>query len=131
MKSLIVEDDFIARRILSKILSPFGECDIAIDGVEALDAFKLGLVEGTPYDLVCMDIMMPNLNGHEALKQIRALEEEFGYTGGKGVAVVMTSAQEDPHNVVEALYHGATIYLVKPVVKQQLLQELRDLGLID
>ena len=132
MRTLIVEDDFIARRILAQMLAPYGPCDIAIDGEEALLAFKLGLGESDPYDLVCMDIMMPRLDGQEALKLIRALEKEHGIAEARGVKVIMTSAKENPRDVVEAMYQGgATLYIVKPLGKQRLLQELRGLGLIE
>jgi two-component system, chemotaxis family, chemotaxis protein CheY len=132
MRTLIVEDDFISRRVLAQMLVPFGTCDIAINGKEAIKAFKLGLDEGEPYDLICMDIMMPQMNGQDALKLIRALEKERGIAETQGVKVVMTSAKEDPREVVEAMYQGgATVYLVKPIGKQKLLTELRGLGLID
>jgi two-component system, chemotaxis family, chemotaxis protein CheY len=132
MKTLIVEDDFISRRVLAQMLSPYGACDIAIDGKEALLAFKLAHDEAAPYDLICMDIMMPQMNGHEALKSVRALEKERGILETQGVKVFMTSAKEGPRDVVEAMYQGgATVYIVKPIVKKQLLQELRNLELID
>jgi len=132
MKTLIVEDDFISRRILSQMLAPFGACDVAIDGEEALLAFKLGLDESAPYDLVCMDIMMPHMNGQDALKLIRSLERERGIAEAQGVKVIMTSAKQNPRDVVEAMYQGgATVYIVKPIVKAKLLQELLNLGLVD
>jgi two-component system, chemotaxis family, chemotaxis protein CheY len=132
MKTLIVEDDFISRRVLAQMLSPYGTCDIAINGGEAFLAFKLALDEAAPYDLICMDIMMPQMNGHDALKLVRALEKERGIPEAQGVKVFMTSAKEGPRDVVEAMYQGgATLYIVKPIVKKALLQELRNLELID
>ncbi|GAM11614.1 hybrid signal transduction histidine kinase I [Geobacter sp. OR-1] len=131
MKTLIVEDDFISRKILKEMLSPYGECDIAIDGQEAVQAFRMAQEEGACYDLICMDIMMPNMDGQEAMKAIRALEKERGVSEGDEVKVVMTTALGDPKSVVEALYRGgATSYLVKPIGKNKLLSELRNFGLI-
>ena len=78
MRVLVVEDDFTSRKILQKILGPYGEVDIAVNGLEAVEAFTQSLNDAKPYDLVCMDIMMPEMDGQTALKRIRALEKERG-----------------------------------------------------
>jgi two-component system chemotaxis response regulator CheY len=129
MKTLIVEDDFASRRIVQKILSPYGECDMAVDGHEAIEAFRLAADEGKQYDLICMDIMMPNMDGQEALTEIRRIEKEMGISSKDEVKVIMTTALDDPKNVVSSLKDGATSYIVKPVSKQALLEEVRKLGL--
>jgi len=131
IKILIVEDDFIVRRILKDILSPYGDCDIVVDGDEAIQAFRLAWEEKEPYDLICLDIMMPKLDGQEALRQIREMEKEIGIQGSAEVKVIMVTALDDPKNVVEAYYRGgATSYIVKPIVKVRLLDEIRSFGLI-
>ncbi len=81
MKMLIVEDEFLIRKIMQKILSHYGDCDIAVDGEEAVDAFRMAWEEKAPYDLICMDIMMPNINGQEALRKIREIERELAVKG--------------------------------------------------
>ncbi len=130
MRVLIVEDDFISRNLLQKILSPYGECDIAVDGKEAIEAYKLSRVKNKPYDLICMDIMMPNIDGHEALMRIREMEKEMGIRETAEVKVIMTTALDDPKTVVRAFYRGgAASYIVKPISRQRLLQEMRKLGL--
>ncbi|WP_298432483.1 response regulator [Geobacter sp.] len=130
MKTLIVEDDFISRKIMKELLLPLGETDIAIDGSEAVQAFRLAHEERHPYDLICMDIMMPNMDGHEALTQIREYEKELGIGAADEVKVIMTTALDDPKNVVEAFYRGgATSYLVKPITRQKLMKEIRSHGL--
>ncbi|MFZ5426363.1 MAG: response regulator [Thermodesulfobacteriota bacterium] len=131
MKALVVEDDFASRKLLQKILSPYGEIDIAVNGLEAIEAFTRALDEGVPYDLVCMDIMMPEMDGQAALKRIRAIERERSIPPVNEAKVIMTTALDDPKNVVEAYYKGgATSYVPKPIDKQMLLHLLKNLGLI-
>lgn len=132
MRALIVEDDFTSRKLLQKILAPHAECDIAVNGQEAVQAFRMALAEGRPYDLVTMDIMMPEMDGQQALKHIRQIEKEKGLRGAEEVKVVMTTALDDPKNVVEAYYKGgATSYIPKPIDKHMFLHLLRNLGLVE
>ena len=131
MRILIVEDDLGSRKVLQNILSSYGECDIAVDGEEAIEAFKLAWKEQMPYDLIFMDIMMPKVNGHEALRQIRIYESEAGVKPTEEVRVIMITVLEDSKNVITALYKGGAIaYIVKPIEKQKLITELKELGLI-
>lgn len=132
MNILIVEDDFISRRILKDILSTYGDCDIAIDGSEAVQAFRLAREDKRPYDLICMDIMMPKVDGQEALQKIRELEKAAGVKPHDEVRVIMVSALDSPKTVFSSYYKGgATSYIVKPITQEGLLLELRKLGLID
>ncbi|MBP5652617.1 MAG: response regulator, partial [Lachnospiraceae bacterium] len=78
MKILIAEDDFASRKFMLRFLSKYGECDITVDGLEAVDAFLMALEGGDGYDLVCLDIMMPALDGYQTLKAIRDIEKEKG-----------------------------------------------------
>ena len=131
MKTLIVEDDFICRRLLKEFLARYGDCDIATNGEEGVAAFKMALESGAPYQLVCMDIMMPNMDGQQALKLIREIEKEHNIFGDQEVKVIMTTALDDPKSVIEAYYRGgATAYIVKPIIKETLLNELRNFGLL-
>jgi two-component system chemotaxis response regulator CheY len=131
MRTLIVDDDFISRKVLTGLLSPMADCDVAIDGREAIFAFKLALEENRPYDLLCMDVMMPRLDGVGALKDIRAIEAEHGVDAASEVKALMVTALGDPKTVFDAYYlGGATSYLVKPVRKEKLFNELREFGLI-
>ena len=124
MKCLIVEDDFISRRILKELLSTDFDCDIAINGEEAVTSFRLAHEGKHPYDLICMDIMMPGVNGQEALRRIRELEQEMGVPPRLEVKVVMTTALDDPRTVVQSYYKcGATSYIVKPISKHKLMRE--------
>ncbi|MGE5683360.1 MAG: response regulator [Bacillota bacterium] len=131
MKALIVEDDFISRLILQKILSPYGVCDIAVNGKEAITAFTYALDNGDPYDLICLDIMMPEMDGRDALKVIRDKESQINLPPNKEVKIIMTTALDDAHEVIDAFYKGGcTSYLVKPIEKRKLTGLLKDYGLI-
>jgi two-component system chemotaxis response regulator CheY len=130
MKYLIVEDDFAARRLLKRYLSDYGDCDVAVDGLEAVEAFRQAMDEKEPYDLICLDIMMPNMDGREALRAIRQIEHEHGIDGLDGVKVIMTTALGDSENVIGSFREGCEAYIVKPVEKDKLLEEMENLGLI-
>jgi len=131
MKSLIVEDDFISRKILHMILAPYGDADIAVNGVEAIKAFTWATEEGKPYELICMDIMMPEMDGQQALQRIRAIERERGVKPADEAKVIMITALDDPKNVVEAYYKGgATSYVPKPIDKNMIVHLLKSLDLI-
>ena len=131
MKYLIVEDDFAARRLLQRYLTNYGDCDITVDGNEAVEAFRQAMDEKEPYDLICLDIMMPNMDGHEALKVIRQIESEHGIKGLGGVKVIMTTALEDSKNVIGAFREGCEAYIVKPVEKNKLLEKMENLGILE
>ena len=57
-----------------KLFSQYGECDMTIDGIETVEAFVMAYDLGKPYDLICLDIMMPKIDGLKALKAIKSLD---------------------------------------------------------
>jgi len=130
MKSLIVDDDFFSRRILQTIFSAYGECHVAVDGKEALFAYKQALAEESPYDVICLDIMMPEVNGQEVLREIRAIEEKKNIFGSDSVKIIMTTALDDSENVKTAFREQCESYLIKPISKSKLIKTLADFGLI-
>ena len=132
MKTLIVEDDFLSRSLLSTLLSEFGICHVAVNGQEALNAVERGLVENDPYDLICLDIMMPVMDGQQALQKIRRLEEQHGIGGLDTAKVIMVTAADDSKNIMKAFRQGqCEAYLTKPLDREKLITHIRDLGLIE
>ncbi len=130
LKILIVEDDFMVRQILRDILEPYGVVDIAVNGEEAVQAFRVAWRQNHPYDLICMDIMMPVMDGNAALIKIREIELSLGIIGSEEVKVIMISALDDVKTVVKAYSKGgATSYIVKPIEKDRLIGEMRAIGL--
>jgi two-component system, chemotaxis family, chemotaxis protein CheY len=129
MKTLIVEDDFTSRLLLQELLKDYGPSHVAVNGREAVKAVHFAQAAKEPYDLICMDIMMPELNGQEALKEIRAMEEAKGILPSGGARIVMTTAMSDMKSVSTAYSNLCDAYLVKPIRKVQLLETLRKLRL--
>lgn len=126
---LIVDDEEICRELLAKMLGPWGQCDLARDGEEAIEIFRRARGEGRPYDLVCLDIMMPGLNGHEVLERIRALETEQGVYGLERTRVIMTTALADSKHLLQAFRDGCEAYVVKPFTQNDVLTAIRSFGL--
>lgn len=131
LKILVVEDDFMVRQVIRDIVEPYGAVDLAVNGEEAVQAFRVAWRQNEPYDLICMDIMMPVLDGNEALIQIREIERSLGIFGAEEVKVIMVTALDDAKTVVRAYSKGgATSYIVKPIEKERLINEMRDIGLV-
>ena len=129
MRALIVEDEFLSRKVLRSFLMTLFDVDIVVNGREAVEAFKMGHTDGNPYDLILMDIMMPEVDGIEALQKIRKIENENNYR--PRVKVIMTTALDDPQTVIKTFYDGeASAYIVKPVSKDNLYDELEKVGLL-
>lgn len=129
MRLLVVEDEFVGRRVLTRLLEPYGRVEVAVDGVEAIEAVKASLEEGEPYALICLDVMMPRLDGHGTLQQIRALEQERGLRLGRGAKIIMVSGLQDKETVLASFRGSGDAFLVKPVDPVKLVETLERLGL--
>lgn len=130
MKILIAEDDFASRKFMLRFLSQYGECDVTVDGMEAVDAFLMALEAGESYDLVCLDIMMPELDGYQALKAMRDIEKEKNVPAEKSAKIIMTTALNEGRNVTKAFELGCVAYAGKPIDQEKFENVLRKLELI-
>jgi two-component system chemotaxis response regulator CheY len=131
MRALIVEDDLVSRLLLQTYLSRYGACDVAVNGREAVQAFGMALEEGSPYDVICMDIAMPEMDGKEAVKRVRALEQASGVSATGAVKIIMTTASKDIRDVLQSFQELCDAYLFKPIDTGKLLQELNTLQLVE
>ena len=132
-KVLIVEDDFLSRQLLFEMLKQhFDTCHMAINGREAVDAFCRSLDEQAPYDLICLDIMMPEMDGQTALQEIRKIEKAKSVGGKDMVKVLMTTALDGPKDVMGAFIKGSCEgYLTKPINLAKLDDFLKKFGLFN
>ena len=128
MRILIAEDDFASRKFMLKFLTKYAEVDVTVDGSEAVNAFELALEDGEPYDLVCLDVMMPNMDGLEALEAIRQIEAGYP-TSVKRARVIMTTALNEVNQVDKAFQLGCEGYAVKPIDTDKFLLIMDKMGL--
>lgn len=130
MKTLIVEDDVTSRLLLQELLRDYGSSQVATNGIEAVAAVNAALERNEPYNLICLDIMMPEMDGQQALKEIRELESQQGRVAKLGARILMTTALHDKDNIMQSFRAQCDGYLVKPIDKRKLLAQLRELELI-
>jgi two-component system chemotaxis response regulator CheY len=108
----------------------YGTVNTASNGKEALAAIAAAHVSGELFDIVFLDVMMPEMDGHVVLKGIRSLEVCYSVNELSRTKVVMTTALDDFKNVSNAYNGLCDGYLVKPLRRDRVLEELRNLGLI-
>lgn len=128
MRTLVVDDDQICRSVLQHALQGYGPVCYAIDGLGAVAEVARSLAEQRQYDLITLDIMMPDLDGQQTLKLIRKLEELFGVT--QGAKIAMTSAMDDKQSILGSFRDQADLYFIKPLKLNQVVDELRKAQLI-
>jgi len=130
MRILLAEDDFATRKYMSNFLSKYGDCDVTVDGMEAVDAFMIALEEEEGYDLICLDVMMPVMDGYQALKAIRNIEKERNIDADESAKIIMTTVLNEERHVKMAFELGCTVYSGKPIDKNRFEQVLSKFGLI-
>jgi len=131
MKFLIAEDDPAGAILLRMILLEYGEVGEVNNGPAAIEAFDDAWSEGKPYDVIFLDIMMPDMSGHEVLKVIRDRERALRLPQIREVKIIMTSALDSAESVSQAFHEGrASAYLVKPIYAHSVITEMKKLGII-
>ena len=121
MRSLIVDDDDIGRLMLVTFLEAFGDCDQAENGQQALEFIDSAITSGTPYSLICLDIVMPVMDGNTTLRTIRERDKEQA----KRTKVFMISACNSPQDIENAFFEGdCDDYVVKPFHRDAINQML-------
>lgn len=130
LKALVIDDDIVCRNRLKMLLSDFFDCTFACDGRKGLLAYEQSLNEQDPFDLITLDINMPEMNGHETLEGIRQAEQQHGIGGLDVVKVIMTTSESSSKHVFAAFREGCEAYVVKTEMGDKLLDAVVQLGLL-
>jgi two-component system chemotaxis response regulator CheY len=130
MRILIVEDDMASRKFMQRFLSEFGECDMAVDGLEAVDSILSSIKENKHYDFICLDIMMPKIDGIKVLKTLRDIETKNGIKVEDKAKVIMTTALNEQKTVMESYDVGCEAYALKPIDIKKFKEVMKKLNLI-
>jgi PAS domain S-box-containing protein len=123
---LVAEDNEINALLMRSLLTKLGHrVVIAVHGEAALESWLAASSAGTPYDLVLMDIQMPQLDGIEATKRIRAHEAATGSQHTPILALTANTLVEDRYACFEAGMNG---FLIKPLDREKLDEALAGLA---
>ncbi len=129
MKILVVDDEIVSRKKMMKITNDFGPCDGAQNGKDALSLVKTALAEWKLYDLITLDVSMPDISGTEVLSSIRKMEEERGLDEEEQAKILMVTSHSDMETV-KACVGKCNGYMIKPFNKEVLLEKMKKIGLI-
>lgn len=130
MRFLVIEDDYASSKFLYAYLSNFGECDKVDNGMEALSIIAKALNNDNYYDLICIDIMLPKLNGVKVLKALRTFEMQKGFMQERRAKVIMTTALGEGELVKESFELGCDAYASKPIGIEKLNELLEFCGIL-
>ena len=129
MRILIAEDDPVSALLLNKIVAPLGEVVTVKNGEEAYNQYCDSIEQGRPFELALFDIMMPEVDGQEALSAIREFEQESNIPEEQCLKVIIVTALDDADNIYLAHRSRCTDYITKPVTKERILSALAKLNL--
>lgn len=130
MRILIVDDDIESFRLLERRLEKYGAGIVSADGKTACGMFSEAHRQQKPFDLVFLDIVMPGVDGHEILVEMREWERA-NLAPDRAAKIVMVSAMKDAKNIFSSVAEGCNDYMTKPIRKQGVQEVMRKLGYPD
>lgn len=129
MKILVVDDELVSRKKMMKIMSAFGQCSGVTNGKAAISTIKTSLEDWTLYNLITLDISMPDISGTRVLSTIRELEEERGLDDDEKTKILMVTSNSDIETV-KACVGKCDGYVIKPFNKDVMMEKMKKIGLL-
>jgi two-component system, chemotaxis family, chemotaxis protein CheY len=128
MRILIVDDDVTNRKLLTDIGSRLGDCEAAAGGREALSAFNKAWEDWRPFNLIFLDVLMPDMDGREVLLEIRKIEEDKKISEQHQVRIIMVTGVSEEEAVMDCLKNGCDDFIVKPIDIKLVFEKIKKLG---
>ncbi len=131
MKILIIDDDASSRQMFRAYFEQFGQCDTSSQGYDGITAYKNAINQGQAYDLVVIDIILPDLSGDKIMEIIRTEEDLHKISDLSRSKIVLTTSLDDEINrqIAEKLTKGLETYYVKSFAVEGLSEKLAELGI--
>jgi two-component system, chemotaxis family, chemotaxis protein CheY len=130
IRILILEDDPVSGKLLINYLEHYGICDLVTDGKSAVEFFQKAIRAGDGYQLIFVDILVPEIQGHDVVRMIRETEQKEEIASEKRAKVIMTTSLSDAENIIDSFKADCDSYLIKPIRKAKLINEIKSLGLL-
>jgi two-component system chemotaxis response regulator CheY len=129
MRTLVVDDELVSRKKMMKILADFGQCEGVINGKAAISTVKTALEEWKLYDLITLDVSMPDISGTDVLTAIRNMETERGLEPQEKAKILMVTSHSDM-DTVKACIGKCDGYVIKPFNKEVLVEKMKKIRLL-
>ncbi len=130
IKTLIVEDVTVLQKMISRIIKSYAEVTSIDNGVEAIYLYTKAILNDDPYDLICLDIYIPEMNGLEVLQNIRKFEEKIGLSSENRVKIIVITSLANNESFEREIKKYADSFLNKPFSPADLTNELNKYFLI-
>lgn len=125
---LCVDDDPVSLNKMVAIMEEIGDCRQAETGKEAVAIFFKKLETGNTFDLITLDISLPDMEGTEVLRILRQIEADKAVAGLKPAKIIMVTSHADKGRVVASLKAGCNDYIVKPFDINTLISKVEQFG---
>lgn len=131
MKTLIIEDDYSSITMFKRYFEIYGKCDEASTGFDGMQKYQESLDMGSPYELIVIDIILPDMNGYKILEAIRGEENVRKFHDHERSKIIITTSLDDNENrkIKEKLRPGFESYYVKSFALDGIEKSLKDLNL--
>ncbi len=130
MKTLIVDDDTMVREALRHLLGQFGIVDEGENGVEGIRYIEESYRLNQPYNLILLDIVLPELDGYALIRKVRECEQTHNVELGKETKIVVISSRYDEPTILEAVGYGAMGVVQKPINSETVLNNIKRLRVV-